>query len=79
MQINKSSWLKTAVETAKLNIEGHMVKIDLNRVEYADGMSYKETIAMIIRTNKVLIDRIDVMQNRVLELEEYLEKQRGYK
>ena len=50
-------------------LEGHLVEIDLNKVEYELGMSYKEALGMAIRTNNELHDIVMDLQNRILKLE----------
>ncbi len=54
------------------------ISVDLNKVEYALGVSYKEAVDMLNRTVNNLYDVISVLQTRVLVLEEYVEKTQGY-
>jgi len=54
------------------------MKIDMNKVEYRLGVSYQETLDAMNRTINGLYDVISVLQNRVLELEKYVEKKQGY-
>jgi hypothetical protein len=44
---------------------------------YSLGFSTKEAIDMLTRTVNGLYDIIEVLQNRVLELEKYVEKSRA--
>ena len=44
-------------------------RIDMNKVEYALGVSYKEALDMLNRTVNNLYTLIEVLQDRVLELE----------
>ena len=55
-----------------------IINIDLNKVEYALGVSYKEAVDMLNRTVNNLYDVISVLQHRILVLEEYVEKTQGY-
>jgi len=55
-----------------------IINLDLNKVEYALGVSYKEALDMLNRTVNNLYDVISVLQNRVLVLEEYVEKTQGF-
>lgn len=52
-----------------MNIEGHVVKIDMNKVEYRLGVSYQEAMDAMSRTINGLYDIIEILQKRVLELE----------
>jgi hypothetical protein len=52
-----------------LEIDGCIVEIDLNKVEYSLGMSYKEAMAMVIRATNELHDIIHAMQERITCLE----------
>lgn len=52
-----------------MNIEGHVVKIDMNKVEYRLGVSYQEAMDAMNRTINGLYDIIEILQKRVLELE----------
>lgn len=61
-----------------MDIDGHLVKIDLNKVEYELGVSYKQALSMVTRLVNEAYDLIHVLQNRVSELERYAEKTQGY-
>lgn len=47
----------------------HQIKIDMNKVEYALGVSYKEALDIVNRTINGLYTVIEALQQRVLELE----------
>ena len=53
----------------KVDIEGCVVNIDLNKVEYMLGVSYKEALDMLSRVNNELHDIIHTMQERIMRLE----------
>ena len=61
-----------------MNPENPKFNIDLNKVEYRLGVSYQEALDAMTRTINGLYDVISVLQNRVLELEKYVEKEQGY-
>jgi hypothetical protein len=46
-----------------------VINIDLNKVEYELGISYKEALSMAIRTNNELHDIVHAMQERIMCLE----------
>lgn len=46
-----------------------MGTIDMNKVEYSLGVSYKEAMDMLTRSINGLYAVIDALQQRVLELE----------
>ena len=52
-----------------INIDEHVVKIDLDKIEYRLGVSYKEAMDAMSRTINGLYDIIEMLQKRVLELE----------
>ncbi len=52
-----------------MKIDEHVVKIDLNKVEYMLGMSYKEALDMLCRVHNEQSDIINTMQERILCLE----------
>ena len=45
------------------------LEIDLNKIEYHFGISYKEAITMLNRSLNNLYEMVIILQNRVLELE----------
>ena len=55
-----------------------IINIDLNKVEYELGVSYKQALSMVTRLVNESYDLIAVLQNRVSELERYVEKTQGY-
>jgi hypothetical protein len=57
---------------------GTIINIDLNKVEYELGVSYKQALSMVTRLVNESYDLIAVLQNRVSELERYVEKTQGY-
>lgn len=56
-------------DLTKLEIDKHLMKIDLNKIEYRCGMSYQEAMDMANRNINDLYQIIETLSNRVLELE----------
>lgn len=61
-----------------MDMSSNLVKIDLNKVEYELGVSYHQALSMVTRLVNEAYDLINVLQNRVTELEKYVEKTQGY-
>lgn len=80
-EIRKTDPLYGMAETHKLDEIFKLLNERLKPAEnqeYLLGVSYKEALGAVTRSVNGLYDVISVLQNRVLELEKYVEKQQGY-
>lgn len=80
-EIRKTDPLYGMSETHKLDEIFKLLNERLNPAEnqeYLLGVSYKEALGAVTRSVNGLYDAIIVLQNRILELEKYVEKVQGY-
>lgn len=80
-EIRKTDPLYGMAETHKLDEIFKLLNERLKPAEnqeYLLGVSYKEALGAVTRSVNGLYDVISVLQNRVLELEKYVEKVQGY-
>jgi len=81
-EIRKTDPLYGMAETHKLDeifkLLNERLKPPKEDQEYLLGVSYKEALGAVTRSVNGLYDVINVLQNRVLELEKYVEKVQGY-